>query len=1050
MPTVDRLPTQSPLTVEALRTILSLDSVEERLTAAELALSNLNASISIPATNLTVQEDTVASGDLFTNATTPEGTQLIVLEYYVTGVVGSFPAGQATPIPNVGTLMIYADGEWTFTPGANYNGVVPLVRFIASNGTLTRMSVLTITVGAFNDPVTAVPDGAMTPVNTPVTLNPLGNDYDPEGSPVTLQRVNEVVFVTGVPFAVPNGTVVVHSDSTITFTPNEDYVGATSFSYRVSDGTQFTLGTVNIQVGFENILFFSPVSPIFEGDYFDEAHMNFGNTAMQRYGPSYNNGVNVSDSTYTSQQGNFDITIRESWLYDRATQIYRLYLRTVNPITGEGDPSIRAKAIEFAESYFDGVTPSFNGADFTVGDGEPGDVKYLYPVIAWWYERETGDAQYRATAHDLYTQARASFPIAYSTGTSIWTERSMNYAIQACLAEYMLTGDATALTAAESYFQTLVTMSAATGAPLHPLNQHEGSGGTTPVTSPWMGALLVETLIQLYRINGDENIVVWIARYADFLLENAFYINNQVTGYLGHYVPAYLVGVGFQQRQDNGPADDGEHCFDVAQLLMKGVWAKEELTESTIEMRAMVNDLLIGARFVFDTWTRTSAGFPRYRVSPSRKWGWWFNGAYSKLYFAGLVALNPINEVLPSISGDTPAGSTLGLDIGEWFDNPTITQQWYQYEADSGTLIAIAGADETTYVTQSGDNAKEIYAIVSATNAGGTIRRQTNRIMVTTAGSPVITVQPENSVVASGGDAVFTVTASGNPTLTYVWRVSTNGGNSWDDIANSNSNTLTLEDVTVLMSGNLYACRVTNDQGVAVSDSVTLSVTAQLNAVQFTASQGATLLSAILPSIANNFTMEAVVSFNGALSGDRRILSNEYAAGRVVSYGVNNVFQAYNIAVGDTQSGWVGGSLPINPTDDVWYLITVSADPVTDTGLFRATIQELAGGTLHSITRDKGIDGNLTHVGFSINGGGAANAGLNNMKFQYVRAFNSERNLTQIGNDRLAVNANEALFWWVFEDNGVGGVTVRDASGNNRVPTLTGGTLVAGPVVPSI
>jgi hypothetical protein len=39
-------------------------------------------------------------------------------------------------------------------------------------------------------------------------------------------------------------------------------------------------------------------------------------------------------------------------------------------------------------------------------------------------------------------------------------------------------------------------------------------------------------------------------------------------------------------------------------------------------------------------------------------------------------------------------------------------------------------------------------------------------------------------------------------------------------------------------------------------------------------------------------------------------------------------------------------------------------------------------------------------------------------------------------------------FWWVFSDNGSGGLAVTDATGNNRVPTLTGGTLDAGgPVV---
>lgn len=41
-------------------------------------------------------------------------------------------------------------------------------------------------------------------------------------------------------------------------------------------------------------------------------------------------------------------------------------------------------------------------------------------------------------------------------------------------------------------------------------------------------------------------------------------------------------------------------------------------------------------------------------------------------------------------------------------------------------------------------------------------------------------------------------------------------------------------------------------------------------------------------------------------------------------------------------------------------------------------------------------------------------------------------------------------FWWVFTDAGGGTLAVSDATGNNRVPTITGGTFATGPVVPGV
>ncbi len=71
----------------------------------------------------------------------------------------------------------------------------------------------------------ATDDEASTTENTAVNIDVLSNDTGLEDAPV-------VVTISTNP---TNGTVVVESDNTITYTPNSEYFGSDSFSYTVTD-----------------------------------------------------------------------------------------------------------------------------------------------------------------------------------------------------------------------------------------------------------------------------------------------------------------------------------------------------------------------------------------------------------------------------------------------------------------------------------------------------------------------------------------------------------------------------------------------------------------------------------------------------------------------------------------------------------------------------------------------------------------------------------------------------------------------------------------------
>jgi hypothetical protein len=106
------------------------------------------------------------------------------------------------------------------------------------SGALYYEKAFNITVTNANDPPVAVADNATTLENTPVTIDVMNNDYDPDGDTLT------VVSAT-------NGTngSVTNNGSNVTYTPALNFTGTDSFNYTISDGNGGTdTATVNVTV----------------------------------------------------------------------------------------------------------------------------------------------------------------------------------------------------------------------------------------------------------------------------------------------------------------------------------------------------------------------------------------------------------------------------------------------------------------------------------------------------------------------------------------------------------------------------------------------------------------------------------------------------------------------------------------------------------------------------------------------------------------------------------------------------------------------------------
>ena len=144
--------------------------------------------------------------------------------------------------PSNGTLTFNADGSFSYTPNANFNGADSFIyRAVDSKGADDPATVR-ITVVPVNDAPTAGGDSYSTPEDTPLNVNApglLANDSDPDAGDTL-----SAVLVSGP----SNGTLTLNSNGSFSYTPNANYNGPDSFSYRARDAAGATSAPVTVTI----------------------------------------------------------------------------------------------------------------------------------------------------------------------------------------------------------------------------------------------------------------------------------------------------------------------------------------------------------------------------------------------------------------------------------------------------------------------------------------------------------------------------------------------------------------------------------------------------------------------------------------------------------------------------------------------------------------------------------------------------------------------------------------------------------------------------------
>ncbi|MEZ4854530.1 Ig-like domain-containing protein [Flavobacterium sp.] len=167
-------------------------------------------------------EGETITGNVLDNDIDPEGdTQTVT------------PASGTTP--NGGTYTIDANGDLVYTPVDGFYGVDQIVYEVCDNGTPVACTEATvyITVNPVNS-VTAVDDINTTTFNEPVDGNVATNDFDLDGEPISGATYTAGTFTNP-----GEGTLVLNTDGTYTFTPVDGWSGTTEFTYEVCDNVGF-------------------------------------------------------------------------------------------------------------------------------------------------------------------------------------------------------------------------------------------------------------------------------------------------------------------------------------------------------------------------------------------------------------------------------------------------------------------------------------------------------------------------------------------------------------------------------------------------------------------------------------------------------------------------------------------------------------------------------------------------------------------------------------------------------------------------------------------
>ena len=170
-----------------------------------------------------VNDDPVANDDI---AETPVDTPVIVDLLGNDSDLDDDPLTLVNPTSPNGTVVDNGDGTVTFTPNPGYEGPAEITYTVEDGKGGQDTGTAVVNVGEGASPPVANDDTATTPEDTPVTIDVLDNENDPDSDPLT---------ITAASVPPEQGTVEIVNNELV-FTPAPDFNGPATITYAITDG----------------------------------------------------------------------------------------------------------------------------------------------------------------------------------------------------------------------------------------------------------------------------------------------------------------------------------------------------------------------------------------------------------------------------------------------------------------------------------------------------------------------------------------------------------------------------------------------------------------------------------------------------------------------------------------------------------------------------------------------------------------------------------------------------------------------------------------------
>ncbi|WP_133013539.1 beta strand repeat-containing protein, partial [Marinomonas flavescens] len=300
------------------------------------------------------------SGDDSTYAVNNDGTDTsvaITQDVTTTGNNGN----ESTSTVTVGTLVLSADGSYTFTPTDNWNGTVPTITYTTNTG---ATSTLDITVDAVNDaPVLSVTEGATVTVDdvTAGESSVSGNGYTLTGYSHYL-GINEDGTVKGDLTAL----------STVTGGTNHDGIGVSANTTNGSDQTSEIGSTVTNEEAIV-VTFDDEVTSV-DASF---AWLNRMETATYTF---YSNGEEVGTNTFTdgdnttNSAGTLSITDTDGGLVAFDTIVFTATYDAEADASGSDDNDYLLSSLTFDNLVTTDTLTAIEGGEIISGTVSATDV----------------------------------------------------------------------------------------------------------------------------------------------------------------------------------------------------------------------------------------------------------------------------------------------------------------------------------------------------------------------------------------------------------------------------------------------------------------------------------------------------------------------------------------------------------------------------------------------------------------------------------------------------------------------------------------------------